>query len=250
MKRSFGIIGLLLILILSSCSEKIWQTADARYVRYEIGDEEAKDDVLASIVAPYKEQLESKMGIILGELDVDLVKERVESNMGNWYCDVILEEANLISSKPVDFAIQNYGGLRSNSIAAGKITVRTLYELMPFENTLVTAEISGQKVKELFDDLAEYGGAPVSKGVKFDIKDGKAVNVSLNGSPLVPEKMYRVALNDYTANGGDDARIFKDVEIQEYDLLQRDALINHVKRDTKNGIIQTAKKEGRITKLN
>jgi 2',3'-cyclic-nucleotide 2'-phosphodiesterase (5'-nucleotidase family) len=250
MKFSQGLLYSFCFLISAGCSKQIWHTADARYVRYEIGNEEGDNEELAELVAPYKAQLDSKMGVVIGQLDVELLKERVESNMGNWYTDIILEEANLLSDKKVDFAMQNYGGLRSNSIAAGDITVRTIYEVMPFENTLVTADLSGEKVITLFDYIAEYGGAPISKGVKFEIKDGKAINISIDGKPIDLKRNYRVAVSDYIANGGDDSNIFNGASLQEYDLLQRDALINHIKRDTENGIIQTAKKEGRITKLN
>jgi len=228
----------------------IWHTADARYVRYEIGDEKSGSEAMASIVNPYKLQLDETMNIVIGELDVDLIKERVESNMGNWYADIILEEANRLSTKKVDFAIQNYGGLRSNSIAAGPITVRTIFEVMPFENTLVTADLTGEKVIQFFNFIADYGGFPVSKGVKFEIQDNKAVNLTLNGEAVDPSKIYRLALSDYIANGGDDASVFKGAEIHEYNILQRDAILNHIKRDTENGIVQSGIKEGRIVKIN
>lgn len=250
MKFIPGHIFLAFLLLSASCSEKIWHTADARYVRYEIGSEEGIDDDLVEIVAPYKAQLDSKMGVVIGKLDVELLKERVESNMGNWYADIILDEANLLSTKKVDFAMQNYGGLRSNSIAPGNIKVGSIYELMPFDNTLVTVDLSGDKVLQFLDYIAQYGGAPISKGVKFDIQDGKAINVRIHGQPVDLGKMYRIAISDYIVTGGDEASVFDGASIQEYDLLQRDALINHIKRDTQNGVVQTARKEGRISKLN
>jgi len=244
------IIGLVLIsFILGSCSPIIWHKADAKYQRYSIGEDLAANKEMTDIVSPYKNQLDATMDEVIGQLDVELLKERVESNMGNWYTDIILEEAKRVSAKKVDFAMQNYGGLRSGSIASGPITVRTIYELMPFENTLVTVDLSGDKVQTFFDDLAEYGGAPISSGVKFQISGGKAINVSINGEPIDYSASYRIALNDYTAEGGDDASVFAGCEIHEYNILQRDAIINHIKRDTENGIIQTASKEGRITKI-
>ncbi|GLR17210.1 hypothetical protein GCM10007940_18250 [Portibacter lacus] len=227
----------------------IWHTADAKYERIEIGKDKQQNQEMAKLIDPYKSQLDAKMNIVIGELDVELVKERVESSIGNWFTDIMLDEANRISTTKVDFAVQNYGGVRSNSIAKGPITVRTVYEVMPFENMLVAVDLSGKDVLKLFDMIAEYGGWPISRGVKFDIKEGKAINVKIDGKDVDLDKTYRIALNDYVAEGGDNTSVFANAPIYEYNLLVRDAIINHIKRDTEEGIVQTARKEGRITKL-
>ncbi len=235
---------------MASCTQQVWHTADAKYERYDVGDQAGTDEAMAELIEPYKSQLDSKMDIVIGELEVELVKERVESNIGNWFADIMLEETQRLSNQPVHFAVQNYGGVRSNSIAAGPITIRTIYEVMPFENKMVAVDLTGDEVMKLLDRIADYGGWPVSKGVKFEIKDGKAINVTLNGEAIDEEQIYRVGLNDYLAYGGDGTSVFAGKEIYDYDLLVRDALIQHVKRDTEQGIKQIAKKEGRIVKIN
>ena len=239
-----------LVLILTSCSETIWHTADARYERYDVGENAGADVEMAEMIEPYKSQLDSKMDIVIGEMEVELIKERVESSIGNWFADIMLEETQRLSTEPVDLAVQNFGGVRSNAIAAGPITIRTVYEVMPFENKMVAVDLSGVELMKLLDRIADYGGWPISRGVSFEIRDGKATNVMLNGSRIEDDKIYRLALNDYIANGGDGTSVFAGKEIYDYDLLVRDAIINHIKRDTEEGVKQLGVKEGRIVKIN
>lgn len=244
----FAILSILMI-GLSSCSKTIWHTADAKYIRYEVKEGDEKTHDISEIIAPYKNELEGKMSIVIGENEVELTKERVECSIGNWFCDIVLEEANRLSKDKVHIALQNYGGIRSNSLGAGPITVREIYEIMPFENRLVVVEVDGETLLKFFDQIADYGGWPVSKGVQFQISEGKAINVTLFDEAIDNKAIYRLAVSDYIANGGDDTNYFKTVPQFDYNILVRDVLINHIKRDTEMGVKQFGEKEGRITKL-
>ncbi len=250
MNLKLVLISLLISLMALGCSPKTWLTADAKYVRYEVGEDKVSNAEMEELVAPYKSQLDAKMEVVIGDLEGELLKERMECSLGNWFCDAVLEEANRLSTEKVDIAIQNYGGLRVNSVSPGPITVREIYEIMPFENKLVIVVLDGEKLTELFNGMADYGGWPISKGVKYQIEDKKAVNITIDGQTIIKDKKYRLAISDYIANGGDDSSVFKSAERFDFDILIRDALITHVKRDTEMGIVQSAEKEGRVTVAN
>jgi 5'-nucleotidase / UDP-sugar diphosphatase len=67
-------------------------------------------------------------------------------------CDVnggfiqqIVTDAFLARAFRADLALQNGGGVRI-TIPEGPITIGTAYTLLPFSNTLVELELSGQEV--------------------------------------------------------------------------------------------------------
>lgn len=207
------------------------------------------DSHIESIIAPYKNGLDSVMNEELGVLDVLLVKERPECNMGNWMADMLFEEALLLNAGILDFAIQNHGGIRVTSIGMGPITRGEIFELMPFDNLVSIISANGSVVHELFDHIAEGKGWPVSSQVSFKIKDKKAINILISGQPIDEDKIYHFALPDYIAGGGSGTRMLTDVQRRDIDVLIRDSFISHIKKDTERGITQTAKKEGRIINL-
>src|SRR3712207_9326121 len=70
-------------------------------------------------------------------------------------------------------AITNGGGLRC-PIEKGNITVGKMYELMPFDNTLVTMEIKGSDLKKVFENgigNEKIGWVAISGvKIKYDLK--------------------------------------------------------------------------------
>lgn len=101
------------------------------------------------------------------------------------------------------------GGIRAN-FAKGKITVGDVNEVAPFENKICFLTLTGEKVTELFQQIAHRGGEGLSHAVRLVIsKDGKLVSVTLNGEPIDPKKEYRIATLDYLAEGNDQLVAFK-----------------------------------------
>ena len=150
----------------------------------------------------------------------------------------------------VDFALQNGGGVRTD-IADGTILKGTVYEVLPFDNSVAVVELKGSTLKELFDYTPEtvtHGAMPqVSKGVSFviDTKSGTASDIMINGAPLDVSKNYRIATNSYLAAGGDGYAMFNDkVDYYDTSLMQRDAFIEYV---VSLGGVITPSVEGRIT---
>jgi 2',3'-cyclic-nucleotide 2'-phosphodiesterase (5'-nucleotidase family) len=168
-----------------------------------------------------------------------------ESALGNFLVDVMFIKAKQHFEMPIDAAIINQGGVRSRIISKGPITLGALFELMPFDNLIVVQQLKGSTLQQLLDHIAGQGGWPLA-GITMQIKNKKAINVKVNGKPLVDTAIYAVANSNYTAEGGDDAEMLKAIPYLSKGLLIRDVLIDYVREQSKRGIKISAKKENRV----
>ncbi len=217
------------VLLLSGCSKKQYvyvADIDTDYIR--VNKYSAKEDkTVKDMIAPYKEQLDAEMNVVLGVIADDMVKARPNSNLGNWFADLLQTISNIEFDGYVDFAVQNYGGLRVPVVAKGDLTVGDIYEVMPFDNKLVVLNLSGEKTLLLLNRIADYGGWPISSNLTFSIEDDKATNIMIKGEPFDIKKTYRVALPDYTANGGDKCDFLKGEPQEDNDKMIRDLIVEY-----------------------
>lgn len=208
-------------------------------------DTEASNTHIDSMIAPYKRTLDSTMSAVLVENEKTLSKHSGESELGNLLADIIYQKAIKYGKTSVDFAILNLGGIRIPQLPAGNVTLGKVYELMPFDNAIVIVELTGKETKMFFDKMAESGGIPIS-GARYTIDNGKATAIYINGISLDENKMYKIALSDYLANGGDNMKLFIDKKQITTDKLMRDAFIESF---TESGMLQKKLKatiEGRV----
>ena len=216
-----------LLLIISACKTVTYH-ADTEVQYLETNSFYPADKNIEKLIAPYSAQLSDKMDVSLGQLEEDLVKDRPNSNLGNWFTDTLLEEANGMFFKACDIAMQNYGGLRVPSLGKGELTVRDIYELMPFDNTVVAIDIPGTVLQQLLDQNAQSNGWPISHTLNYKIKHRKATEVTIHGEPIDNNKIYRLVVPDYVANGGDASGILKSYPQEDSGVFVRDAIIEHL----------------------
>ncbi len=232
--------------LFSSCkSYYTVNKTENQYLKIDKKLDSIKDQKIESIIAPYKTKLDKKMNQIIGYADY-LNKARPESTLGNWMADAIAQKASELSGEKIDFAVQNYGGLRLAEIPAGPVTLGKMYELMPFQNFLTILTVKGNILKQFFDRMADYGGWPISKSVKYQISGNKAKNIYINGKPLDLNATYTIALSDYIANGGDRCFFLKNQKKYLTDILIRDILIEKVKEENAKGHHISSKIDGRV----
>lgn len=236
-----------IIFLLTSCA-KVIHVTQPQNQSIEIGDPsnlQASEEINA-LIKPYRMQLKSEMNEVIGICAEDLVKEKPESALGNWVADLIHKKCEAYYEQPIDFAVVNYGGLRIPSLPKGEITQSSIFELMPFDNMLVVLHADGETVHKLFLRMVAYGGWPVSHQVRYSVNEEKELKeVLINDLPLDRNKMYKIALPDFVANGGDNCPFFIDKKRDELGKLFRDTILEHVKDLTKAGKQINAKKEGR-----
>ncbi len=194
---------------------------------------------------PYQKNLEATMNKPIGFSAQGMSKKPLESVLGNFMADAMMQMSTEKFGRKPDAAFVNYGGIRSY-IPKGEVLIRHVFELMPFDNLIVLQEVTGDSVQSFLNKIAERGGWPVS-GIQFQIKNKQAVNIYIGGQQLDLTKTYVLANSDYVANGGDDCFMLKAFKQINKGYLFRDALIEYIQHLTKEGQTIDAKTENRIS---
>lgn len=204
------------------------------------------DTAYQSYLAPFKQQVDAQMNVVIGTAAQTLRGHAPESLLSNLSADIYRKAASDFLKTEVDIAIVNMGGLRT-IIPEGNITMRKVFELMPFENELVILYLKGDKLNELCQYFASMGGEGVS-GLRMTIVDEKAENITLNGIALEPEKTYTLATNDYLADGNDKMEVLKAHSKRiNTGLKVRSMLLHYIQGETAQGRIIDAQLDGRIS---
>ena len=129
---------------------------------------------------------------------------------GNLIAGLIREVAE------ADVGLTNKGGLRTG-LRLGPITRREVYELVPFDNSVVAFRLTGAQLRSAL----EHGLAPKRQPLEIDggtyeysIQDGKRIlgEVKVAGQRVEDAKIYRVATNSFLAGGGDGIEVFSTAE--------------------------------------
>jgi 2',3'-cyclic-nucleotide 2'-phosphodiesterase (5'-nucleotidase family) len=167
------------------------------------------------------------MGAVIGTVRETLEKSQPEGTLGNFMADAYLAMGALQFDSPIDAAFVNYGGIRLNQLPAGPLTLGKIFELMPFDNVLVLQQLSGTQLQSFLDLIAARGGWPVA-GIRFTIKNKKAIDIYIKDKPLRPDASYWILNSDFVASGGDNADMLKVVPQRSTGYLARKALIDYV----------------------
>ena len=210
-----------------------------------IDDAYSEDSLAEATIVPYREQMADEMNVVIGHSNQRLIEGEVESLLGNFVTDAILEQSRLHYPGEVHMSIVNNGGLRA-PIPQGDIKLSTIYELMPFENFLYILELDGPQTKSMFDLLAKTKRLAVANSVVL-VENDQASKIFIAGAPFDINKRYRIAVSDYLANGGGGMDFFEQAQVvQKSDIKIRDLIIDHVKWLEKEGRLADAKIEGRV----
>lgn len=174
----------------------------------------APNSRVQDIVARYERQADSLLQRTIGETQVDLDGAHVrtgETNLGDFVADVMRQTAG------AEVALINGGTIRT-SIPQGKITVKDIYAVLPFDNYLVAISLTGAQVKAALEHgvakLDEPSGSfPQVSGLTFTYSrsapaGARVKDVTVAGRPLDPQREYVVATNDYLVAGGDGYTVF------------------------------------------
>lgn len=125
-----------------------------------------------------------------------------------------------------------HGTFGKAPIGAGEKTVEDCWKILPYENGLVIAELTGAELVEI---VVEDGGNRLLWPFEIDVAGGQAKRFLFKGEPVDPAKRYRIAFNTYDGQSG-GRRLMKLQEIllrpeskrQEIDLGTRQALIDYL----------------------
>lgn len=193
---------------------------------------------------------------VIGKLKGDLKKGGIGAgSLGNLVADAIRDRARVKLGKPVLLAITNSGGLRKDTIAEGDLSVGDIFELLPFENALVTLDLTGEQLLQFMTVVLSHRDAQSGATITFKTNDQKAnevVSVKLRSDggekDIDPRATYTIVTIDYLVKRGGDYSILQQAKnIQALNITMRDAVIDYVKAETAAGRAIKATLDGRFS---
>ncbi len=250
-KRKIIIGGLSLLMLTATSCKSNYALTDVTRTRILVDKryDAQPDQEATAFMASYKHEVDSVMSPVVGEIARYMAAKKPESELSNLLADILVWAGKKYGEKP-DFGIYNMGGIRA-AFAKGKVTYGDVLDVAPFENKIAFVTLSGEKVLELFRQIALTGGEAVSHGVQMVItSDGKMKSLRLHGKEIDPGASYRVASIDYVIQGNDRLEAFKaktDVNSpQEASNNLRFVIMDYFREQAAKGVVVDSKVEGRI----
>lgn len=158
----------------------------------------------------FERELGEPVATLSSGLDSQVATVRTaESSMGDLIADAMLAAVG------ADAAMMNGGGIRGDRLYAkgSQLTRRDIQRELPFDNRLILVEVPGSAILAALENgvsqvATQAGRFPQVAGISFTFDPGKPVGkrvskVTIGGKPVDPKKLYRLAINDYMARGGD-----------------------------------------------
>ena len=189
-----------------------------------------QDPKLSNMLKPYIDKSKELMGEKIGEsLGSFPLRRYQESALFNMITDVVKQYTG------ADIVIQNVGGIR-DGFKPGSITRGDVNSVIPFNNEIFVFETKGIELIEILEYAAsQYRSNSFAQlsGARWNIDSNskKILNLTIEGLPVSPEKIYKVATLDYLAEGGDGYIFFKKLSnknFHETGLFNREILTRHI----------------------
>jgi len=204
---------------------------DYEFLRTQLG-KVPRSPTVARVVDSLEATIQKEMDRVIGHLATPWVRSsRGESNIGNWIADALRARFN------TDIALQNSGGIRK-SLNAGPIKVRDLWEISPFDNTVLIMKVNGTQLQDLLEwrikhprDLLQVSGLTMV----YNSRTRQLVKARVNKQPIQPERTYTIATNNYITGHMDRFFGFSPaaVALDTTGALVRSVLIEAVKKQGK-----------------
>ena len=182
------------------------------------------DPEVAAIVEAHRAEAAKYTSRVVGTLKADLDNPRDESGIGNMISDAFVEYGRAQGWK-TDVAFYNAAGVRA-PLKAGPVTYGQLYQVLPFENTIVSVDLTGEQLRGVLEDASGAAGRLQIGGGRWSYRftnpaGSRVLEATIAGQPLDPQRVYHVATIDYLLLGGDghtgfgkgSNKIYGDIEV-------------------------------------
>jgi 2',3'-cyclic-nucleotide 2'-phosphodiesterase (5'-nucleotidase family) len=235
MKNKFLLIGIALTALSACKTASPLQVANVQTQKnISINNELKNDEEFVKIIEPYKQKLDKEMNQKISHTNTDLTKQGDNSNLGNLLADYTFDGADEWAKKNlqknVDAALINIGGIRT-TIGKGDILLKSVFEVMPFENEVIIVKMKGTDLQGLFDYYAKTQvNNPVSH-LYIETNNGQLTKTLINGKAVNPTQDYYIATSDYLALGGDNMKFFAKGESIPTGIKLRDLFIDYFKKN-------------------
>ncbi|WP_198412563.1 bifunctional metallophosphatase/5'-nucleotidase [Nocardioides mangrovicus] len=178
---------------------------------------------LLSLINTYENLVRPIASKVLGRISGDVTRNDIgegEQPLGDLIADAQLADPTTAhNGKTAQIAFMNPGGIRADLTAAnspygeatGDVTYDEAFTVQPFNNYIVSLDLTGQDIYDLLAQQVTGANAgshkilQVSNGFSYRLGSTGAVDgsVTLNGTPISKTATYRVATNNFLQGGGD-----------------------------------------------
>ena len=181
----------------------------------------ADDPDVQALINKYDALSAPLANTVIGSITADITTtgdESGESALGDVIADAQLAATAPAANGAAVVAFMNAGGIRANFTFApsgaeqpGQVTFGEAFTVQPFGNSLVTMTLTGEQIDDLLEQQFSggIGRLQVSNGFTYSWSAGAAVGdkvsaLAINGTPVDPAAPYRVTVNSFLADGGDN----------------------------------------------
>ena len=202
----------------------------------------AKDPAITALITKYNVFAAPLANRIVGSITADFVRgatRGVESNIGRLIADAMLDATDDPDNGNAQIAFMNPGGIREDFLvsdiygteAPGEVTFGEMFAVQPFGNAMVTMDMTGTQIDMALEQqwigvnpvpgnkllqvsegfTYSYSAADAAAAIANPSQAGNVVDIAdimLNGEPIDPNGVYRVTVNSFIADGGDQFPAF------------------------------------------
>lgn len=151
-------------------------------------DRVAENEAVAAVVARWQAQTDEELEVVIGYTEAGFEQRSAEQQ-------ALITETWLWAMPTADIALTNMGGFRAD-LRAGEITFGDVVGVFPFNNVLVSVELTGEQIINLLtrsNEQLAIGGLGEDNGRWFLHKTGEALD---------DDTTYTVLVNDFMYAGG------------------------------------------------
>lgn len=154
-----------------------------------------------------------------------------ECRIGNFVADAYRWAAD------ADVGIQNSGGIRPGPPLSGEVLVADLISVIPFEEPVVTVELTGDELRRalagLRDPPVEFGddgwwhGHVSNAAIVWDESAGELASARVGGEPIEPDRSYTVATSEYLLHSDHELGVVGDHHYVDDHGIQHEVLADY-----------------------
>lgn len=194
-----------------------------------------KDSLLTTLIAKYNAIAAPLANRVIGSITANIT--RTNNAAGESALGDVIADAQLAATAPVGFgeavvAFMNPGGIRADLTYAGSaagegdgnVTYGEAFAVQPFGNSLVTLSLTGAQIDTLLEQQFAGCGTQTANRI-LQISNGFSyswsasapacnkvdpASIMLNGATVDLNTTYRVTVNSFLADGGDNFLVLRD----------------------------------------
>ena len=208
-----------------------------------------QDRKTAELIAKYKTLVDPIANKVIGHITTPSVvrtnDDSLESPLGNLIADAQLADPSVVTGgKTPVVAFMNPGGIRADLASTnGQVTFGQAFTVQPFNNFLVSMDMTGTQIKALLEQ--QFSGVNGPEAPKFKVLQVAGITYTWNpaaaagskvvadsikiaGQPLVDGTSYRIVTNNFLSDGGDGFPAFTTATNKFFGGLDIDAFANYL----------------------